>query len=212
MESSRFVREIATIILVTLILALSFNYPSRGLEYALYLCLSILAILLINIVAKKIFAYNLETIVNIKPWSVYQTGFRKNAHFQKPVPMLWLPILTSLVTKGLFVWFPLLEFDVASKPERVSRRHGLYRYTEVTEWHIALIAVSGIVANLFFAGIGYLAGWELFTKLSVYYAFWSIIPISSLDGSKIFFGSRVLWFAFAIITLILLLWGILIVI
>jgi hypothetical protein len=66
------------------------------------------------------------------------------------------------------------------------------------------IATWGIITNLVLAIIGYSFGYELFAKLSIYYATWSIIPFSSLDGTKIFFSSRVLWtILFAIILMFL---------
>ncbi len=79
----------------------------------------------------------------------------------------------------------------------------------MTEFHIALIAASGIIINLILAIMGYIfASWnpilETFSKLSIYYAFWSIIPIGKLDGTKIFFGSRILWFSLLILTTLFL--------
>ena len=72
----------------------------------------------------------------------------------------------------------------------------------MTEEHIGLIAASGIFANLFLGIIGYLIGFPLFAKLSIWFAFFNMIPISNLDGNKIFFGNLVLWSFLAIITLI----------
>ena len=131
-------------------------------------------------------------------------------HFLKPIPMLWLPLLLALFSKGLIFWLGILEFDVKAKPERASRRHGLYRFTEVTEWHMAWIAAWGIIANLVFAIAAYIIGFELFAKLSIYYIAWSIIPLGKLDGSKIFFASRALWITIFTITAIILGWGLII--
>ena len=69
----------------------------------------------------------------------------------------------------------------------------------MTDWHIALIAVAGIIINLIAAIIGYVAGFETFAKLNIWFAAWALIPLSSLDGSKIFFGSRPLWFTMLVI-------------
>ena len=68
----------------------------------------------------------------------------------------------------------------------------------------------GIITNIILAIIGYAAGFELFAKLAIYYSVWSILPISSLDGTKILFASRALWLTMAIISMMFLGWGLLI--
>ena len=117
----------------------------------------------------------------------------------------------------MFKWLAILEFDVKPRIERVSRRHGLYRFSEMTDWHIAVIAAAGVFANILLAIIsysisGYFPGletsFEYFAKLNVYYALWSLVPLSSLDGSKILFGSKLLWLTLAIITGIFFFYGI----
>jgi Zn-dependent protease len=95
-----------------------------------------------------------------------------------------------------------LVFEVKPKPWRVSKRHGYYSFSEMTEDHIGYIAAFGIIANLLFAVIGYLIGFELFSKINVWFAFFNMIPISDLDGNKIFFGNLALWNVLAILTLL----------
>lgn len=207
MDFKKIGNELVTILLVTIVLAISLNYPKTEFLGIINIFVIIFAIILINTFAKKFFASNLETDVNLNLWTWYQFGFGKKQHFQKPLPMIWLPIVTSILTKGLLIWMPLINFDVSPKPERITRRHGLYRYTEVTEWHIALIAAFGIITNIVLGVIGYFAGFELFAKLSIFYAVWNLIPVSNLDGSKIFFGSRNLWFAMLVMVLAALFWG-----
>lgn len=202
MNAKENAKEILTIILASLVLALTIAFKNRTLFYTA--SISFLIILIVNILTKKSIGYYLETKVKTKFWSIYQYGFRKDMHFKKPLPMIWLPLIITLFTRGFFLWLGILEFDIEAKTERVSRRHGLYRFTEVTEWHMAWITVWALIANLIVAIIGYIAGFELFTKLSIYFIAWSTIPLPGLDGSKIFFSSRILWaitFAIAIITL-----------
>jgi hypothetical protein len=207
MDFKKVGKELGIIFLVAIILATSLNYPKTEFLGIVNIFLVIFAIICINILAKKFFASNLETDVNLDLWAWYQFGLGTKQHFKKPLPMIWLPILTTIITKGLLVWLPLITFDVSPRPERITRRHGLYRYTEVTEWHIALIAAFGIITNIVLAIIGYFAGFELFAKLSLFYAVWNLVPVSNLDGSKIFFGSRNLWFTMLVIVLAALFWG-----
>ena len=156
---------------------------------------------------KKIVGYMVETEVKTKFWTWYQYGFRIDWHFKKPLPMLWLPLVLTLLTKGFFWWLPILEYDVEAKTERVSRRHGLYRFTQVTEHHVAWMAIWALIANFVFAIGGYIMGFELFTKLSIYFIAWSVIPIGNLDGSKILFGGQTKWGIIFTAAMIVLIWA-----
>ena len=205
MDTKKSLTEIFIIVLASLVLAISVGFDNISLVYSAGI--SFLIILGLNVLIKKIVGYFLEIDVRTKFWSWQQYGFRKDSHFKKPIPMIWIPLIVSLFTKGAFWWLAILEFDVVPKTERVSKRHGLYRFTQVTEWHVAWITAAGIILNLFLGIIGYVAGFELFAKLSIYFAAWSILPLSNLDGSKIFFASRTFWTILLTIILILLGWS-----
>ncbi|MFH1451556.1 MAG: hypothetical protein ABIF88_00075 [archaeon] len=209
MENNETLKEVFMIILAAIILALTVAFRDTTIFF--YALVSFLIIITANILTKKIVGYYFETKIKIKFWSWYQFGFKKDMHFKKPVPMIWLPLILSLLTKGIFWWLAILEFDVAPKTERIARRHGLYRFTQVTEWHVGWIAIWGIIVNIFLAIMGYMFGFEFFAKLSVFYAMWSIIPLSSLDGTKILFSSRWLWTIFFLILIFFLGWGLMIV-
>jgi hypothetical protein len=191
MNTKENTKEVITIILASLVLALTVAFKNTEILYAA--ALSFLIIITINVLVKKLIGYNFEINTKTKFWTWKQFGFRKDMHFNKPLPMIWLPLLLTLFTKGFFLWLGILEFDVEAKTERVSKRHGLYRFTEVTEWHMAWIATWALATNLILAILGYIVGFELFAKLSIYFIAWSVIPLGKLDGSKILFGSRALW-------------------
>ena len=198
MKIPEWLTEIITIILAAAVLAVSYSFTNTSIF--LQVTLSFLIIIVLNVLIKKAVAYYFEAKTITKVWGVSQFWFTVRSHFKKPLPMIWLPIVLSFFTKGLVnFWFGILEFDIKPKTERVSKRHGLYRFSEMTDWHIALIAVAGIIINLVLAILGYLAGFETFAKLNIWFAAWSIIPLSGLDGSKIFFGSRPLWFTMLVI-------------
>ena len=194
-------KEILIIIIAAAVLGVSFSFP--GFSNILMLITFFFIIISINIIAKKIAAYYYEANIKTKFWSWYQYWFTKRAHFKKPIPMLWLPIVVSLAFNGVIQWLGILEFDITPKTERVAKRHGLYRFSQIVEYHIAIIAATGLIINLLTAVIAYIAGFTTFAQLNIYYAFFSIIPISSLDGNKILFGSKYLWVVLFIITLIL---------
>ncbi len=195
-------REGGIILIASLILGLAVSFLEPSLFFIAVI--SFLILISLNVLAKKIYAYYLEADTKTKFWAWYQYGFAKKSHFKKPLPMFWLPLALSLLTTGFFWWLAILEFDVKPRVERISRKHGLYRFSEMTDWHVALIATAGIFVNIILATIGYFIGFETFARLNLYFAAWSIIPLSNLDGSKILFGSKVLWFAMLIIISIFL--------
>lgn len=202
--------EISIIILITIILAFVITLIKTwsGFFYAL---LSIFLILIINVIAKKVTAFYLDSEVEIKLWEIKRYGFKPGRYFKKPFPAgVFFPFITKIIFFPLnsFVWMASITFDVKPKVYRAARRYGLYTFSEMTEYHLALIASAGIAANLLFAILGYLINLppEMnFAQLSVIFAFWNILPYSDLDGNKIFFGSLVLWSFLASLVLISLL-------
>ena len=186
-------KEVAIIGIISIILAFIFSFL-EGITTFFYFFIAILFVIFINSIAKKISSYYLDSEIEIRLWEVKRYGFKPHKHFKRSFPSgIFFPLITALVSLGYFVWMASLIFEVKPKIYRAAKRFGLYSFSEMTEQHIGLIAASGVLINLFFAIIGYLTGFSDFAKLNIYYAFFSIIPFSDLDGNKIFFGSVVLW-------------------
>jgi len=197
-------KEITAILIATIILAFSINLIS-SIEGFLYTLLAVFIIILANLIAKKITSFHLDSEIETSLWEIKRYGVKAHHRFKKAFPLgAFLPILSKLILFPInsFVWMASLVFDVKAKTYRSAKRHGLYKFSEMTEDHIGYIAAAGIGANLALAIIGYLIGYPLFAKLNIYYAFFNMIPISNLDGNKIFFGNMVLWVFLAVITLI----------
>ncbi|MHA1988968.1 MAG: hypothetical protein ACW98D_20300 [Promethearchaeota archaeon] len=197
-------KEIVAILVSTLILAFSINLLS-SIESFLYALLAVFIIILANLIVKKIVSYNLESEIETSLWEIKRYGAKAHSRFKKPLPLgAFLPLLSKLILFPIssFVWMASLVFDVKAKSYRSAKRHGLYKFSEMTEDHIGYIAAAGIGINLALAVIGYLIGYPLFSKLNIYYAFFNMLPISNLDGNKIFFGNIVLWVFLAVITII----------
>jgi hypothetical protein len=197
-------KEIPVILIAVIVMGIAISLLA-GWAAILYSTLAVLAIVLINTSAKKLVGYYLETEVEVRFWEIYQYGFKANRHFKKPFPIgAILPLVSKIALFPLkgFVLMTSLVFEVSPKSHRAAKRHGLYSFSEMTEYHIGIIAASGIIANLFFAVIGYLIGFTEFSRLSIYYAFLNMIPFSELDGNKIFFGNIIIWSFLASIVLI----------
>lgn len=162
-------------------------------------------IMVVSIFAKKLMAYYLESETEQKIWHWQRWGYYARSHLKKPIP-------AGIIFPFILVWisYPLgflkvltfLQFEVKPTSARAAKRHGLYRYSELTEWHIALIAGTGVIACLILAIIAYLLGYPDLARYSIYFSAWNLLPLGQLDGSKILFGSKLLWFVLAIPTLI----------
>lgn len=217
-------KEIFSILTIAIILAFTISLI-KSLEIFLYAFLMIFLVIIINIFAKKITSHYFDSEIEIKIWEIHRWGILSffkhipfigrffnyvpfigrypSREFKRAFPIgAFLPILVILFSFGYVTWMGNFVFDVKAKIYRAAKRHGLYSFSEMTEDHIGFIASAGIIANLAFAIIGYLIGFPEFAKLNIFYAFFNILPISDLDGNKIFFGSIVLWSFLAALILI----------
>ena len=203
--------EIISILVVTLILGFTVSLM-RTLDIFFYTLITIFLIIMINVTAKKVAGFYLDSEVETKIWEIQRYGFKPHRYFKRPFPAgAFFPIILTVFSVGYTTWMAPLVFDIKTKVYRAAKRYGLYTFSEMTEYHLGLIAAAGIMANLIFAVIGYLIGFTAFAKLNVYFAFFNMLPLSDLDGNKIFFGSLVLWSFLASLVLIALVGAILIV-
>jgi Zn-dependent protease len=221
-------KELISIIALSIIFAAMISF-FQSVEAFLYSLLSVFIIISINIVSKKILAYHLDSEIEVKIWALERWGLggilisknhpslggilisknHPSKEFKNPFLMgAFLPIISKIIffpVQGL-IWMGSLVFETKTKIYGAAKRHHkLYSFSEITEYQIGLIAAVGILSNLVFAFIGYLVGLppEMnFVKLSIFYAFFNMIPLSNLDGNKIYFGNQIMWYTLSIITLI----------
>jgi Zn-dependent protease len=202
--------EIAVILIVAVVLAFTTTLIETVDKFSIAL-VSISIILIFNVFAKKLTAYYLDSEIETKLWQIERFGFRPHWRLKKPFPAgVFIPIIITFITLpftavfqiGYVKWMATLVFDVKAKVHRVAKRHGLYSFSEMTEYHLGLIAASGIVINLIAALIGYFINQPEFAKLNIYFAFFNMLPLSDLDGNKIFFGSLIMWTFLAAIVLV----------
>ncbi len=210
-------REVLIISLIIVIITLSLNLSLSIFEEwktVLYTLLAVSVVILANIFMKKFIAYRLDSEIEMRVWEIGKYGFTKDKHSKKPFPLgAFLPIISKIVLFPFksFVWMASLVFDVKPRIYRGAKRFGLYTFSEVTEYHLGLIAASGIVINLILSVIGYFLGFPLFARLNIYYAFFNILPLSEFDGNKIFFGNLIMWAFLASLVLIGMLFAIFII-
>jgi Zn-dependent protease len=200
-------KEIAHIVIASIIIAFSITLVKTFNQFLLVL-LAVFILIIINVAIKKLMAYLLESEIEVKIWEIRRFGFRTDQHWKNAFPLgAFLPLISRVIFFFLngFVWMASLVFETKAKAYHAAKRHGIYSFSEMTEEHIGKIAAAGVFANLLLAFLFYFVGGDfgiLFAKLNIWFAFFNMIPISDLDGNKIFFGNLVLWSFLAVVTLI----------
>ncbi|MCX6748073.1 MAG: hypothetical protein NT076_00555 [Candidatus Pacearchaeota archaeon] len=185
-------KELGSLLLSLIILSFSYAFLSRTL---FIVCLVFFAIILaLTVLAKKTTAYYLEAEEETKLWTFQRHGFYSRSYFKNPFPIgIIASFILPLITLGYIPWLAVLESDVKGTSMRAARRHDFYSYGEMTEWHIALISAAGIIVCFILAPVAYFLNFSLLAKLSLFYAAFNLLPLGKLDGTRIFFGSKILY-------------------
>jgi len=207
MNQREFSHVIAAIIIFTVISSFPSLIKKDYGSIPLYFLFSAI-IISIAIVSKKIIAYSLDANVKHQIWAAKRFGYRPHWHLKNDIPAgIIFPLVLSVFSIGFLKFPALLTYETSALKHRAAKRFGYYSFTEMTEWHNALIGAAGIVSALAISVVSYLIGVEYLTKLSAYYAFSNLIPISRLDGTQIFFGSKILYITLSVVTLIFFLFA-----
>jgi len=197
-------KEVITILLACVILAFSLVLVTT-IDIFLKTLLMVFIVVVLNVATKKAMSFYYEADIEIMFWEMSRFGFKPGRHFKKPFPIgAIIPLISKILLFPInsFVWMASLIFDVKPKAQRAAKRHGFYSFYEMTEHEIGIIAGAGILCNLILAVVGYLTNFPDFARINIYYAFFNMLPISNLDGNKVFFGNIVVWSFLASLTVI----------
>lgn len=202
MEKGELAHIVAAIILMFVVFATGFAIVGETGELVQTFIFAVVVVG-VPVIMKNAVAYMLDTSVTHEIWNVFNYGIKPSRHFKKPRPFgLFIPLLFTLISLGAWKVTTFLTYETRALKHRAAKRHGHYSYTSMTDWHHGLIGASGVIILLVIAVVAYLPGWEYLAKMATYYALWNMIPFSKLDGTQIFFGSRVLWTVLAVTVLI----------
>ena len=196
-------KEIISILIATLVLGYILSF--KGFTWLSWLTMAGLAliILFVHHMGQKFTALFYDCSTETSLWTIRQYTFKKSGHFRFDFPMwavlpLFLVWLTSIAISPL-KWLALTTFEATPLPSRVQRK-----YAELTDWDLALISAGGLFFNALLAVISQSFGWNSFALLNIYFIIFNLVPFSTLDGGKIFFGSPMLWIFCSVFTAILL--------
>lgn len=202
-------KEFLHITAATIVLAIVIGFSSvlnadySGAATALLFAIVIIAV---STYAKKTAAYLLDANAEHELWTIKRYGLLPHQHFKGTMPAgIVVPLVFALGTLGFFKFMAVLTYEARALKARAARRFGYYSFAEMTDWHNALIGAGGILAILALSIVAYtlpIKGLEPLARLCAYYAFFNMLPLSKLDGTQIFFGSRILYAVLAATTLI----------
>ena len=196
-------KEAFSLILAALVMGYIIAFKSLGWIAWLSMAGLALIILFVHHLGQKFTALFYDCSTEARLWTVRQFYLAKSSHFKFDFPM-WviLPVFAVIFTFGKITWLALTTFEACPLPARVRRT-----YAELTEFDLAMIALGGLFFNAVLALISQALGYNDFAMLNLYFVLFNLIPISTLDGGKIFFGSVMLWvfsIVFGVVLLLLL--------
>jgi len=188
-------KEVLVLVLALIILVFSNSFKNileKDTSFTINSLFIFAIILIIYVAAKKLTAYYYEAEEETKIWNFQRYGLYERSYFKYPIPIgIILPFLLSIITFGSIPWFAVTESDVKPTEARAAKRHQIY--------------------SLIIAPIAYILNLQELAKASIYFACFNLLPLGKLDGSRVFFGSLILWVFLAAISLIALSYALLLV-
>jgi len=200
-------KEVSIIIITIVLMSLILLLHEKSSNF-LWIAIISAIIILVSVFCKKLTAKIIDIKIEHKFWQVERVWFGKGRHLKNPVPAgIITPALFPLLPYLKWVCFSFLQFESKALPGKAVKKYGTKRFSSVTEFDLSMISFYGILGVLIISILAKLTTTSfpslqliLLSKYSLYYAIWNILPISQLDGAKLFFGSSRLFF----FTLILL--------
>ena len=201
-------KEITWIIIIIIISSfMSFMpiIPTKDLLKIITNLMIFSIIILTNIYSKKIISKYYSIRIEHKIWEFNRYWFYKASHLKKPFPIgLVIPFFTALLSIGYLKPFLFFQFEAENiTSRRILKSRGqrkAERKDYINEEDLAYTSAAGFYALLLLAIIGSSINWifgldfglEL-AKYSIYYGIWNLLPVSNLDGTKLFLGAFLGW-------------------
>jgi len=217
-------REVIHILISILVLSFIFGFDDGQttfrfgywLQNMFVVAVSVAIVILVHDLAHKLVAAKFGSKTRFRIWGIKHYGFARKAHFPikihflnlKVIPIAQFPLgvvlglILSFVSRGS-LFLPLIEtFDTETKEyTRVGKQR-----LKLKEWEDAVIALAGPLANVALIIIlRVISTGGIFNNIiliSSLYAIFHMLPVSSLDGGKIFLSSPTLWI-FGVILILL---------
>src|SRR3989338_2560131 len=212
-------KEINHLVISVFILGFAFGFNDNQTFFSLKnwtinfirALISAAIILLVYEISHKVSAkrYCAETEYEI--WAIKRYGFWRSAKF--PVKILnftissfplgiVLSVIATLLSNGLFYLTPISSFKIIEKPHlRIGAKFkGLTYFEEakISSFSIIILIILALMLNTISPNIIF----NQLTLMIFVFIGYNLLPISTLDGSKIFFGSVPLYISMVVFTLL----------
>jgi len=198
-------REIAWLIILMFVFEFIIFFPLKK-EFNVLVIFVPPLIILTNLITKKIFSNYFSIKIEQGVWKVQRWGFYTRSYFKKPILAgLIFPFLISLISLGSIRILTFFQFEPKNFYEkRILKQRGAKRKSEMNESDIGLTAAYGFYSLLFLSFIGILIRFPELAKYPIYYNLWNLLPLSNLDGAKVFYGTILNWGILIILNLLFL--------
>ncbi len=181
----------------------TFNF---GIGFSNLIRMSILSLIILltyqtshKLIAKKYHAHS-----TFRLWTMQRWWFTKNAKFKSPfMAGIIIPLFFSLISNG-FLKFAAIG---SSEMTAIDKKRIGKKYKHISEQELAKIHLVGPLTILLLSLIlMQFPGFGEIVKIAYTLAIFSMLPISGLDGGKVFFSSLPLYiFGFGFICLAVIL-------
>jgi len=205
-------KEVSIILVAIILMFLIILLHEGSLNFLGVLWIAVIstAIIIISIFCKKLTAKIIDISIEHKIWLFQRWWIGKSSHLKKPIPAgAIFPAVLSIISLGFITCFSFLQFESTPLPAKAVKKYGMRRFSEINEWDLCMIGFYGIlglfslsVLAKIFSSYFFVDSLMLLSKYSFYYAVWNLLPVSSLDGAKMLFGSSRLYIFTLILTLI----------
>ncbi len=179
----------------------SASFSTSILNWVGYSLLGLIA-LLIYIIAQKLIAKRFNVDVEYRIWNIKKIWFTNDLNFKLPIGII-LALILIFLTNGVFIFlavgsFAVIRTHVAHKIGRI-----FPRLTDVELGKIAVVGpLTAIILVFIFTTLKlFNIDFGVFTTMNLLLALYNMIPLSHLDGLKVFIASRTLFVLTAIFLL-----------
>ncbi|MDD5331224.1 MAG: hypothetical protein PHE43_00160 [Candidatus Nanoarchaeia archaeon] len=193
-------KEVKAILIASFVIAIVFAFNDKKetfeisawlLNFVLTLFAALISVLFYNLL-QKFAAERYGGSTTYKLWTIRKIWPAQMREF-RPIPIgIILGFFTTLFSNGRVFFLAIHSPEI----ETSKYRHVHPRFKHITEFEIAKIAIMGPLAHLIlglFLNVINPASFANIIQMNYYLAIYHLIPFSSLDGLKIFMGSRLLY-------------------
>lgn len=184
-------KELEQIFISILVITFVFVWARLGVLNFLAVFLMVAITFFVHDLAHKFVAEKYGASSQYRIWTVERIAFYKTRTRIKPFPLgIILAVFVALFSAGTWFFTAVESFVLETKRhKRVGKK-----FLELTEAEIALIALSGPLANILLAYFLKIFGFfDEMILINSLFAVFHMLPFSSLDGAKVFFGAKYLY-------------------